>query len=298
MRRIPAPDRVRSIMRRLLLLALPAVLALPAAAQAAPAKISPNPEPVSAAGVTVVEVANPNRHVLRGTASVLVGGRSYGKRSVKLPKRSVTEVKLRLGKKGVAALQQAGGKSTVSMRLRGAGRTTTARRKLTLTPPAGAPGQPAAPAPAAAPEAQAPAAPAPTHYVGRLGNEGAYDDFEFDLVNGNQFQLTKPLSLTVSCGEMGGLNRIAVSLELFDALGPWTIGTDGAVEKSGIAVNSIVQAGSRGITYTVKNTSMDPTHVVGTFGMSFSDSRYDFMTNKISFTNCAGTQSWEAIPAP
>jgi hypothetical protein len=295
MRRIRRAARVASIMRRLLLLALPAVLALPAAAQAAPVKLSPTAKPVSAAGVTSIEAANPNRYAMRGTATVTVAGRKIAARSVRLPKRSVTPIRLSVGADGVEALRAAGGKATVALRAgkRGA-RKSTARRTLTLRLPAAPAPGPAAPAP----EAQQPAAPAQTHYLGRLGNEGAYDDFELDLTGGNQFQLSKPALLPVSCGEIGGLNRIAVSSELFDAAGPWTVGADGAVEKQGLSVNSIVSGGSRTITYTVKNTSMDATHIVGTFGMSFSDSRYDVFSNSISFTNCAGTQSWEAIPAP
>jgi len=57
-------------MRRLLLLAVLAVLAVPGLAHAAPAKISPRGPVVSAAGAASVEVANPNAHVLRGTAAV------------------------------------------------------------------------------------------------------------------------------------------------------------------------------------------------------------------------------------
>ena len=57
-------------MLRLILLAFLCVLVLPAAALAAPAKISPRASAVSDAGVATVEVANPNRYVLRGTAKV------------------------------------------------------------------------------------------------------------------------------------------------------------------------------------------------------------------------------------
>ena len=40
--------------------------------------------------------------------------------------------------------------------------------------------------------------------------------------------------------------------------------------------------------------------VTGTLGMSFSDSRLDFSTypNRTVFVNCAGSQSFEAVPAP
>ena len=58
---------------RLALLTALAVFAVPATAQAAPVKISPKAAAVSAAGGATVEVANPNRYVLRGTATVTAG---------------------------------------------------------------------------------------------------------------------------------------------------------------------------------------------------------------------------------
>jgi hypothetical protein len=36
--------------------------------------------------------------------------------------------------------------------------------------------------------------------------------------------------------------------------------------------------------------------IAGTLGMSFSDSKYDIFTNTITFINCAGSPSFEAVP--
>jgi len=89
-------------MTRLFLLALLALLVLPAAALAAPVKISPHASALSQAGVATVEVANPNRYALRGTASVAVRGRTVAGHKVRLAKRSVTSVKLRFDRQATA----------------------------------------------------------------------------------------------------------------------------------------------------------------------------------------------------
>jgi hypothetical protein len=81
------------------------------------------------------------------------------------------------------------------------------------------------------------------------------------------------------------------------AAGPWTVGTDGTVTQSGISGNQLISGGSRSITYTVTGTSQDAGRVAGTLGMSFFDSRYDVFTKTITFINCAGSQSFEAVPA-
>jgi hypothetical protein len=321
-------------MRRPLLLAVLAVLALlvaPAAAQAAPAKISPRSPVVSEAGVASVEVANPNRHVLRGTASVTVRGRVVVKRSVRLGRLSVGSVALRFDAGAVAALQAAGGRATITLRLRRAGarKATTARRTLTLRLPAAAPqvpgdagavpaapasppaGVPSRPAPASGPapapsrpapasgqaQTPAPAPAAPRSWVGRMGAEGPYDDFELAVADG-QLQFTRIPMVPVVCMENGGAYRSALSLELFDAPGPWTVGADGSVEKQGISVNQLVSSGARTITFKVTGTSQAPGRVAGTLGMSFFESRYDLFTNRITFINCSGAQSFEAVPAP
>jgi hypothetical protein len=277
-------------MKRLILLAVLGLLTLPGTALAAKAKISPRAVTVSAAGAATVEVANPNRYALKGTAKVTVRGRSIAKRKVRLPKRSVTGVKLRFGRQAVTALRDAGGRATLKLALRRpGGRRSAARRTLTLRVPA------AAPAPAPAPGGQ-PTPPASSRWAGRMGTEGPYDDFEFTVTNG-QMQITKPAMVPVSCFENGGADRSALSFELFDAPGPWTIGTDGLVAKQGIAVNQLVSGGMRTINYKVTGASQQADKVTGTLGMSFSDSKYDVFTATITFINCAGSQSFEAVPA-
>jgi hypothetical protein len=116
-------------------------------------------------------------------------------------------------------------------------------------------------------------------------------------VSNGQMQITKPAFVPVSCFENGGSYRSALSFELFDAPGPWTIGTDGLVAKQGIAVNQLVYSGMRTINYKVTGTAQQSDKVAGTLGMSFSDSHYDVFTNTITFINCAGSQSFEAVPA-
>jgi hypothetical protein len=278
-------------MTRLILLALLGVLVLPAAAFAAPAKISPRAASVSAAGVATVEVANPNRYALRGTAKVTVRGRTVAKRTVRLPKRSVTGVRLRFKPQGVTALRDAAGRATVKLALRRpGGRRSSARRTLTLRVPE------SAPVPAPGSNGGQPAPGDASRWAGRMGTEGAYDDFEFTVSNG-QMQITKPALVPVTCFENGGSYRSALSFEIFDAPGPWTIGTDGLVAKQGIAGNQLVYSGMRTINYKVTGTTQQPGRVAGTLGMSFSDSHYDVFTNTITFINCAGSQSFEAVPA-
>jgi hypothetical protein len=280
-------------MKRLIPLAFLGVLVLPGAALAAPAKVSPRAASVSAAGVATVEVANPNRYALRGTAKVAVRGRTVAKRTVRLPKRSVTGVKLRFGRQAVATLRDAGGRATIKLALRRPnGRRSTARRTLTLRLPADAPAQPA---PGTNGGGQ-PAPPAASRWAGRMGTEGAYDDFEFTLANG-QMQITKPAMVPVSCFENGGSYRSSLSFEIFDAPGPWTVGTDGLIAKQGIAVNQLVSGGMRTINYKVTGSAQQADKVTGSLGMSFSDSKYDVFTATITFINCAGTQSFEAVPA-
>jgi hypothetical protein len=287
-------------MTRLILLAVLGVLVLPAAALAAPVKISPHASSVSPAGTTTVDVANPNRYALRGTAKVTVRGRTVATRKVRLPKRSVTALKLRFGSQAAAALRDAAGRATLKLRLRRAGgRRSTARRTLTLRLPSAAPEAPGAPAPGSSGNGGnggQPAPPASDHWVGRMGTEGPYDDLELTVANG-QMQITKAPLVPVSCFENGGSYRSSLSFELFDAPGPWTIGTDGLVAKQGIAVNQLVYSGARTINYKVTGTTQEAGRVAGALGMSFSDSQYDVFTNTITFINCAGTQSFEAVPA-
>ena len=295
-------------MERLVLLTLLAVLALPGAALAAPVKISPRPAAVSQAGVAIVEVANPNRYALRGTAFVAAGTRTVASRSVRLPKRAVTGVHFRFDQQDMSALRAAGGRATVKLALRRAGgRKTTARRTLTLrvaggdqTPAPAAPGAPAPvpPSPAQGGTGAPEPAPASNRWAGRMGTEGAYDDLEFTLAGG-RLEITKTPLVPVYCFENGaGRYGNALSYEPFVVAGPWTVGTDGSVQQSGIATNRLVSSGTRGITYTLKESSQSAGKVTGKLGMSFFDSKYDIFANQIWFVNCSGSQSFEAVPAP
>jgi hypothetical protein len=291
-------------MTRPILLAVLATLALPGAALAAPVKISPHPSAVSARGAATVEVANPNRYALRGTAAVAAGTRTVLRRDVRLARRSVTPVPLRFGPRAIAALLVAGGRATLELRLRRpGGQRTAAHRAFTLRLPAvGAPtpAPPAGgPAPGGAPGSPGDggSTPPPTgRWTGRMGTEGAYDDFELTAVDG-RLQFTGTPFVPVSCFEMGGSYRSSLSFELFAVVGPWTIGTDGLVAEQGIAVNQLVSSGARTINYKVTGTSQQAGRLDGTLGMSFSDSRYDVFSNTITFINCAGSQSFEAVPA-
>jgi hypothetical protein len=170
------------------------------------------------------------------------------------------------------------------------------RRPVTLRlASAGAP-TPPPPAPAPGGDPGVPAPPAAGAWVGRMGSEGPYDDLEL-IVSGAELQITKAPFVPVSCFEMGGYYRSALSFELFDATGPWTLGTDGLAAKQGIAVNQLISSGARTINYKVTGSAQQPGLVTGTLGMSFSDSKYDIFTNTITFINCAGSQSFEAVPA-
>ncbi len=292
-----------------------ALLAVPAAqASAAPAKIAPRVSAVTAAGATSVEIANPNRHALTGRATLTVGGDTVASRKVRLPRRSVTTVTLRLSGGALAALRGAGTqRATVALRAaRAGGRATTVRRAVTLRAPSAAPAAPAPGTPAGTP---APAAPAPqagtptppgtgtppvapaNRWVGRMGPEGAYDDFELELVPGG-FQLTKAPAVPVFCFETGGRpNNSWSSGELFDAPGPWTLGTDGQVVKEGVAVNPLVGRSPRTITYKVTGTTREAGRITGTLGMSFFGARPDVYWGTMVIINCAGSQSFEAVPA-
>ena len=289
MRRIRVASRV-VLMRRLLLISLLASFVLPAAALGAPAKISPKATAVTAAGVTTVEVANPNRYAMRGKAVVIAGQQIIASKSVKLRKRSVSTIRIRLSAGALDALRTAGGKARIALKLKGrGGKRTTANRTLTINTPA-IEQDTAAPAPA-------PAAPKSSRWVGRMGGEGAYDDLEF-TIDGNQLTFTKMPLIPVYCFEMGGWNRNALSFDLFNAPGPWTIGTDGLVEAKSVSANTLVTGGERTMSHTVKGVTVAASQVTGTMGMSFSTSRLDILDNyNLVFINCSGSQSFDAIPA-
>ena len=245
-------------MTRLILLALLGVLVLPAAALAAPAKISPRAASVSAAGVATVEVANPNRYALRGTAKVTVRGRTVAKRTVRLPKRSVTGVSSASSRRASprCATPRAAPRSSCALRRPG-GRRSSARRTLTLRVPE------SAPVPAPGSDGGQPAPAGATRWAGRMGTEGAYDDFEFTVEQTGRCRSRSPAPVPVTCFENGGSYRSALSFEIFDAPGPWTIGTDGLVAKQGISGNQLVYRGMRTINYKVTGTTQQPGKVSG-----------------------------------
>jgi hypothetical protein len=281
-----------------------AALAVPGLALAARAKLSPTASALSG-GATSVEAANPNGYAMTGKVSVVVKGRTVASRSVRLPKRSVTQVRLRLGAKALAAVRAAGGRATIAMKVRRkGGKATIAKRTVTIpgaTGTAGTPGANGTTAPSTTtPGAAAPQQPAPAagsgRFVGRMGTEGPYDDLEL-TVSGGQIQITKTPLVPVLCLENGGSYRSALSYEIFAPQGPWTVGTDGEVQQTGISTNQLVGGGGKGITYKVTGTSQDAGKVAGTLAMSFFHSTYDVFTNTITFINCYGSQSFEAVPA-
>lgn len=280
-----------------------AALAVPATAQAADPQVTS--ASLSDGGVLAVGVKNPNRHALSGSVNVIAGQQIVASRSVKLGTRAAKRLTWTLEEGAVDAIRTAKGRTTVALKTRRkGGKARTVRRTFTLKLPKTSPvpaGQPAPGGSAAQPGAGVPAAPAggPQRYVGRLGTEGAYDDFELTR-DGATFTLTKPALLPTTCSKLGGDYAVAASVELFDAVGPWTIGTDGQIAKPGsVAVNPLVTSGARTITYTVRGSAVTASGAVtGTLGMSFSDPKVDVFTGNLYFVNCAGTQGFEAVPAP
>jgi hypothetical protein len=130
-----------------------------------------------------------------------------------------------------------------------------------------------------------------------MGAEGPYDDLELALVDGG-FQLTKAPAVPIFCFETGGRpNNSWTSGELFDAPGPWTIGSDGQVLKEGVAVNPLVGRSSRSITYKVTGTSRGAARIAGTLAMSFLAARPDVLYGTMVIVNCFGSESFEAVPA-
>lgn len=283
-------------MARPALIALIALIALPGAAQAARVKIGPRAPAVSQSGVATIRVTNPNRHVLRGSTAVRVGERTVARRTVRLRKRSVTSVELRFGQAAMEAVRAAGGRATISLRLRrsGGGRTT-ARRKLTFRLSSGSPPQAPAPPVTAPPVVNPPAPGGPTRWAGRLGTEGAYDDLEL-TVTGAQMEITKRPTIMVACYELSGSLGTALSFEIFDAPGPWSIGTDGEITKQGLAVNSFVGSSARAITYAVTGTARQAGRVAGHLRMSFSGLHFDFFDATYTPVSCSGGTSFEAVP--
>jgi hypothetical protein len=288
----------------LLLTSAAAALAVPASAMAASAQISPDAVDVTPAGVTRIQATNTGAHALSGKATITLAGRTVASKNVRLPKRVTSVLTMKVDAKAVDALRAADGRATIAMRLKRAGRrkASTVRRTVTLhlagaAQPAGGPAPQQQGAPTG-PQTPAATPPAPkTHFLGRMGTDGAYDDLEMDVVNG-VMTITKTPLVPVLCLENGGAYRSALSFEPFVATGPWTVGTDGTSEQQSVSPNQLVQAGSRSMTFAVKETAQTADKVTGKLSISYFDSRLDVLNGyKITFTNCFGSQSFEAIPA-
>ena len=73
---------------------------------------------------------------------------------------------------------------------------------------------------------------------------------------------------------------------------------NGQLTITGVSVNQLVSGGERGIAYKVEDTVQETGRITGKLGMSFFHSKYDVFTNTITFINCSGSQSFEAVPAP
>ena len=304
---------------RLALLTALAVLAVPAAAEASPVKIGPEPSSVSAKSATI-EVANPNRYAVRGTATVLAGGTAAARRTVNAAQA--------LGHRRHAALrrrrpppQRRGGRprdreALAQARLREEAHGEAHADAAPVRPH----GRQLEPRPGRRDRrrldrrhrrrrdrrlrqldrrrlrrwAAAPSSP-PRRTSGPAA-WGTYDDLEFTLIDG-QITITKTPPVPVYCFENGaGHYGNALSFEPFVVTGPWTLGADESAQQSGIAVNRLVSSGSRSITYKMTETAATATSVTGKLGMSFFDSKYDIFANQIWFVNCSGSQSFEAIP--
>jgi hypothetical protein len=174
-------------------------------------------------------------------------------------------------------------------------RASTVRRTLTLRATPAAPAAPTPAAPTVPAPAPAPAAPS-NRWVGRMGAEGGYDDLEFTL-DGGQITFTKAPAVPVFCFETPDASNSWTSGELFDAPGPWTLGTDGAIDRQGVSVNPLVGRSPRTITYKVTGTTQQAGRITGTLGMIFYAARPDVFTGAMTIVNCAGSESFEAVPA-
>ena len=286
--RTPRPGSRVDRMTRLILLALLGVLILPATALAAPAKISPRPSAVSDSGVATVEVANPNRYALRGTAKVTARGRTVAKRTVRLPKRSVSPSSSASAARPSppCARPRAAPRSSSSSVAPTAASPPRGERSRCASPPAR---RRRPPPPGAARAARLRPLGRPDGQRGRLRRSRAHRRRR--AAPGHQGPF-----VPVSCFEMGGSYRSAVSLELFDAPGPWTIGTDSLVAKQGIAVNQLVSGGARTINYKVTGPRSRPRVRAPSACRSPTPSTTSSPTPSRSSTAPA-RQSFEAVPA-
>ena len=128
-----------------------------------------------------------------------------------------------------------------------------------------------------------------------MGDEGAYDDLELTLAGGRCRSPSPRWSRSTASRTAAVPDRAL--LRAVPGPCPWTIGTDATVAQSGISLNQIVTGGSRSINYKVTGTAQQAGKVTGTLGMSYFDSQYDIWSNTITFVNCSGAQSFEAVPA-
>jgi hypothetical protein len=128
-----------------------------------------------------------------------------------------------------------------------------------------------------------------------MGTEGPYDDLEL-TVAGGQLQITKAPTVPVSCMENGGAyrSRCPSSCGRAGSLDPWR---RRARRQAGHRGQPARERGRAHHEFKVTGAAQEPGRVTGTLGISFSDSKYDVFSNTITFVNCAGSQSFEAVPA-
>ncbi len=251
---------------------------------------------VSKKRVASIEITNPNAYAVKGALSLTAGKLKLGKAKVSLAASARKSLKVKLSAKAMRKLRKLRKlRATATAKVKGPiGKAGVSRKKLTLKAPARKK-KPAARKPSGGGGGgQTPGA--SNRWVARKGSTGAYDDFAFTL-NGDNITLSKQTMLFVSCFEMGGSYRSSSSLELFNLLGPWKLGNQTTTQtKRSIAVNQLVSSGERTITYKMTSTRSG-NKITGKRTMSFSDSKYNPFTNAITFINCSGTESYEAIPA-
>ena len=250
---------------------------------------------VSKKGVVLIELNNSNGYAVKGSLSLAAGKLRLGRAKVSLAANGKESVKVKLSKRARRALRKRRRlRATAVAKVSGpVGKAGVTRKRLTLKAPprkrvrrrpSGGGGGGGGQTPTAG-----------DRWVARKGTSGAYDDFKFTLTGGN-ITLTQSTLVFVSCLEMGGSYRSSSSLEIFNALGPWALGNQNATQKKqSVAVNQLVGSGQRTITYKL-TSSRSGDRITGKLTMSFSDSKYNPFTNAITFINCSGTQSYEAIP--
>ncbi len=258
------------------------VMAVAPPAMAAPAKIKPGA--VSASGLAPVKITNPNRYSLKGSIRLVSGKTKLASSRVAVKPRKSKTYRLRLSSAALATLRANGSmRVTVSARLGRPGRR--ARRYVKGTTA----------------EVRSPHGPQRRGGNGVAGNRWkgtTSTGAEFPLtVDGGNVNLTEQVLQPVSCSEIGGAYRVALSSEPFDLLGPWPLGNqDGTQTKQVPRVNTLVTSGARTVTYRLK-TSRSGNQISGSLIQTFSDSRFDIFSNTITFINCAGTLDFTAVPA-